>query len=295
MKTKMLLIYFFIVAIIACNGGGSGNKNYIEGVTAMTSHVELRLFESADDTEVYGIAKITQKPSVEYDYAELYFDGEIVGVFDGVDECIFYKIHYGDAIQCDLIFYQKQIIDGVETNVEVFHSIETTALHICSWYIGHHADYWHPLCKQAQGDNRSFNISNMPRGSADVCILFEIRVPANCSIILHSTTEKLTDTDPWTDEKLEVHYRYGDYKNRNDLYVSPDEAMYHIDKEIDKWISDDIILTEGIYSVYIVPSNFHDLSKLVFSITGDFNCQLFGTFKSLDLEKLGLLPPGVTP
>ena len=64
MKTKMLLIYFFIVAIIACNGGGSGNKNYIEGVTAMTSHiegvtamtsyVELRLFESADDTEIYG-------------------------------------------------------------------------------------------------------------------------------------------------------------------------------------------------------------------------------------------------
>ncbi len=89
--------------------------------------------------------------------------------------------------------------------------------------------------------------------------------------------------------------RIGDYKNRNDLYVFPDEAMYHIDKEIDKWIVDDIILTEGIYSVYIVPSNFHDLSRLVFSITGDFNCQLFGTFKSLDLEKLGLLPPGVTP
>ena len=127
MKTKMLLIYFFIVAIIACNGGGS-SKNYIEGATEMTSHLELRLFESADDTEVYGTAKIIQKPSVEYDYAELYFDGEIVGMFDGVDECIFYKIHYGAAIQCDLIFYQKQIIDGVETNVEVFHSIETTSL-----------------------------------------------------------------------------------------------------------------------------------------------------------------------
>ena len=294
MNTKMLLIYFFIIATIACNGGSSGNKNYIEGVTAMTSHVELRLYENTEDEKVYGIATITQKPAVEYNYAELYIDGNIALAFDeGIEDGKFYPKRFGDDITLEFICYNKTIEDGNETKIEVYRNSETVSLHLQTWFVGYHEDLWLPIKKIDNGANKSFNSQYNPRGSTDICWVYGLRVPEGKSITLTYHTEKLIDSEPLTNEQLDVHFRLSDYANRNDLYIFPDEALYHIDKEIDKWIVDTITLNEGIHIVYVAPSLLHDLSKLTVYMQGDYSCSVFGFFKSIDFEGLGLLPEGV--
>ena len=301
MKTKMLLIYFFIIAIIACNGGGGnnnyiggGNNNYIEGVTTMTSHIQLQLFENTEDEKVYGIATITQKPDVEYNYAELYLDGNIALAFDeGIEEGKFYPKRFGDDIQLEFVCYNKTIENGNETKIEVYRNAETISLHLQTWFVGYHEDLWLPMKKIDNGANKSFNSQYNPRGSTDICWVYGLRVPEGKSVTLTYHTEKLIDSEPWTDEQLDVHFRLSDYANRNDLYIFPDEALYHIDKEIDKWIIGTITLEEGIHIVYIAPSLLHDLSKLTVYMQGDYSCNVFGFFKSIDFEGLGLLPEGV--
>ena len=139
------------------------------------------------------------------------------------------------------------------------------------------------------------------RGDWDECWVYQIRVPKGSKVIFSHAVDAVNDNRPeFGGAVLDVHYRLDDYRNRNDLYVAPDEALYHIDIERDKWIEGSLELTEGSYTVYVAPSLPCDMSflQVYHNVIAGNDVQgaipasgvITGYIKSINFERLGLLP-----
>jgi len=237
-------------------------------------YLSVSLTESQTDDKVMAEVSLVKKPDdVEYDRAVLLIDNQPRGVFDSQDKLVFQTNEFGN-VSCILSFYKEEVV--------VKEIITTLEMNISSWFAAAHPDLGHPLMFVGNGQNREIFSVQRARGSNDICFRMVIRVPLDEELTIYNVVVLQTDLRAKYNQALEVHYRGADYKDRNDLYTPPDEAMYHIDSETDKWQSSPITLGHGIHVLYVAPSCQHDLSSLV--VTGyndDFSFSFSGFFKTI--------------
>jgi hypothetical protein len=224
----------------------------------MEKYVEVKLIESQTDEKVIAEITLIKKPDdIEYDTAILHIMGNPVGMFNDQDKLQFQPQQFGD-VECEVIFFKGdtsvwEIEDILEMNIE-------------TWFAAAHPDLGHPLQKSENGKNIELFSRDRARGNNDICFRMIIRVPADEELTIFHTAIKQTDSRPKYNQALAVHYRNADYKDRDNLYTPPDEAMFHIDPEKEKWIDGLVTFKHGIHILYVVPSCQHDMSNLI--VTG---------------------------
>jgi hypothetical protein len=258
------------------------------GAEAMEPRIKTKLIENMNDekvtAEVEIIADLPEMFDVD-DQIQLKINGHAVGIFansNGIQKAIFQPQEFGQ-IPCQVVFLDGD--DVAETWDEMLE------INIQTFFVGAHADVGHPMRNIRQDGVINLFSQERARGNNDICFRIIARVPTEKKIEISSIVSKLNDKRARYNCELEVHYRLADYKDRNDLYVAPDEAMYHIDKQLNHWIQDEpIVLEHGIHVLYVCPSVMHDLSFLTVHGFGDFVFTVSGYFKTIDYEGLGLLP-----
>ena len=224
-----------------------------EDMAETINHLEVNLIESEIEEKVIAEVKLINKPDIEYDHAILFVNENPKGAFAEGDITKFQASDFGFA-ECKIVFYK---------NDEIVQELSQTAeFNISSWFVAVHPDLGHELTVIEDGQSIELFSQMRARGNNDICFRMVIRVPAGDELVInHEITHFMKDFEKY-DEALEVHYRLDDYKDRNDLYTPPDEAMYHIDIEVDKWIPDPVRLEHGVHILYVVPSCKHHLSYL---------------------------------
>jgi hypothetical protein len=221
----------------------------------MEKYVEVKLIESKTDEKVMAEVTLIKKPDIEYDRVVLSVMGNPVGVFQD-DKLQFQPQQFGE-IEYEITFYKGDAsVWDVEGNIDL--NIET-------WFAAAHPDLGHPLIIAENGHNKELFNRERARGSNDICFRMVVRVPVDEELTIYHVATKQTDPRAKYNQELQVHYRNADYKDRNDLYEPPDEAMFHIDGEKEKWIDGLLTLGHGIHVLYVVPSCQHDMSSLVVS------------------------------
>jgi hypothetical protein len=256
------------------------------GVETMEARIKTKLIENVNDEKVTAeVEIIAELPEVFYDKIFLEIGERVAGIFtdnNGTRKAIFQPQEFGQ-VPCQVVF-----LDG-DDEVETWD--ETLEINIRTFFVGAHADVGHPMRNIGQDGVVNLFSQERARGNNDICFRIIARVPAEKKIEILSIVSKLNDKRPRYNCELEVHYRLADYKDRNDLYIAPDEAMYHIDKQLNHWIQyEPVILEHGIHILYVCPSIMHDLSFLTIHGFGDFVFTVSGYFKTIDYEGLGLLP-----
>lgn len=244
------------------------------------NYLSCVLLESQTDEKCTTEVTLIKKPDdIEYDRAVLHVAGNPVGVFDDKDMLRFQPQQFGD-IECEIIFFK-----GDASVWEV--SDQILSLNIETWFVAAHPDLGHSLVLCENGKTVELFARQRARGNNDICFRLVVRVPMDEEITITHSITKEDDTRPKYNKPLEIHYRGAEYKDRNNLYTPPDEAMYHIDEDREKWLPMPLTLGHGIHVIYIVPSCKHDLSYL--SVMGvnssdtdnDFRFSFTGFFKTI--------------
>ena len=217
------------------------------------NYLEINLIESETDEKVIAEVRLINKPDIDYDHAILFVNENPKGAFAEGDITKFQALDFGVA-ECKIVFYK---------NDEIVQELSQTAeFNISSWFIGVHPDLGHKLTVIEDGQSIELFSQMRARGNNDICFRMVIRVPAGDELMINHAITSMPQDNQKYNEALKVHYRLKDYKDRNNLYTPPDEAMYHIDPEVDKWIPDPVRLEHGMHVLYVVPSCKHHLSYL---------------------------------
>jgi hypothetical protein len=222
----------------------------------MQKYLEVKLIENKTDEKVIAEVTLIKKPDIEYDTAILDINGQPKGKFGEDGKLLFQPSDFGN-IDCEIVFFRQE--------AEIGRHPQNIDLNISSWFAAAHPDLGHPLTIAENGKNIELFSRDRARGNNDICFRMIVRVPADEELTIDHIITKQTDPRAKYNQSLEVHYRGVDYKDRNDLYTPPDEAMFHIDSEKKKWQSAPITLGHGIHILYVVPSQVYDMSHLVVS------------------------------
>jgi hypothetical protein len=249
----------------------------------MEKYVEVKLIESKTDEKVMAEVTLIKKPDIEYDRAVLEIDEQSYGIFGKDGKLLFQPSDFGE-IDCNIVFYK----DG--NDEYVFLAMDILDLNISSWFAAAHPDLGHPLMIAENGKNMELFSRDRARGNNDICFRMVVRVPADEELTIYHVVTKQTDPRAKYNQMLDVHYRGADYKDRENLYTPPDEAMFHIDGEQEKGLFAPVTLGHGIHVLYVVPSCQHDMSSLVVSGMcqqtieegeGKFSFSFSGFFKTI--------------
>lgn len=320
MKTKFYLtiIALLVLFCIACDSGNY-DKNTTTGETIMPENTilqttlnepnnnfyiqaETRFLLSALPAE-YGEIKYAEMiiDDPDYTYEIPFFDfpldashpdkdklSSLVAMFDPVSfgiKNVVIKIYDGESYsnKGNVI---ATINDTIQFNISKFYMFAGVRTNLMN--------------KNLLLENEVSVLTNI-RGDWDECWVYQIRVPKDSKVIFSHTVDAVNDNAPeFGGAVLDVHYRLDDYKYRNDLYIAPDEALYHIDTERDKWIEGSLELTEGSYTVYVAPSLPCDKSflQVYHNVIAGSSVQgtipesgvVTGYIKSINFERLRLLP-----
>ena len=277
-----IAIYFFFLCLMGCGVESDSPKGWQAGETYEGDFTNTTLFESETSTEIYATVELDYVSFTKYEQAVLFIDGIEYGIFENN------KIQYLQppalgVVDCEIVLYN--IVN--EKRYELERLVDTLEFYIETFYVQVQFDKGYSKHKlETDSDIELFN-TGYPEGSADRCMMFEMRIPHGKTIIFNESINAVTDNNPVFNTILEVHYRNEDFENRNDLYDPPDESMFHVDKEIDKWIMSPVERGHGIHILYVARSVLHDKSFLRVNLTGDFVASANGYYKTLDYESLG--------
>lgn len=262
-KVLQIISMLIIITAISC---GSAPDTYT-GETQMSDNVSCTLTENTYDKNCFADVELISWPK-NYHSAKLIVDGR---EFDFIGKNATYMPkQYGD-VDCEIQYFDEAG-ELIETRTD------TLKLYVETWYIASMPDIGHPA--RVMDNNAEVLLFTEPRarGNDDICFMYELRIPHGETLTFSAATAG----------KLQVHFRLDDYDNRNSLYTPPDEAMYHIDAETDKWIASPYEIGEGVHRLYVAPSRRHTLSFLEVRHSGEMNGKTTGYFRSLDWEALGL-------
>jgi hypothetical protein len=237
---KKLFTFFAAVVIIGCGSTPSVH----EGEPQMSDNITVTLTESLVDKSVSASVELTAGPE-GYTRAELAIDGDTVGEFGSDNKIVFFPSAFGD-IDCSIVYY-----DAAGAVIETRE--DTLKIRIETWFMSVQNDLGYTITVLENTDAKLMYTQPRAIGSHDRCWMYEIRVPYNKTMRL---TASVTEGD------LAVHFRGADYADRNDLYTPPDEALYHIDTETDKWIASPYEIGQGLWRIYVAPSAECSLSFL---------------------------------
>lgn len=130
------------------------------------------------------------------------------------------------------------------------------------------------ILKELNTQTVEYFAPSMILNSNDMIMRLILRIPPGEKLTITNQTERhpaFFQEQKFGGAVLQVHYRFWDYdiNSRNALYTLPDEALYHIDKETEKWVDGSVPLelSEGYHVVYFAPSVFHDPSILNVFVT----------------------------
>lgn len=282
MNLKNLILYLYILffTFLVLTSCANAPEYYYQGETHMGTITTTQLTESLTDEKVMAEVVLTGVDGIAYDTATLEIDGAKVADFNEQGKAVFYPTIFGD-VSCQIVFYSG--------GTEVERSDDILTMKIETWFVGAHLDVGHAL-REIDIDG-TVNLLTQPRarGDNDLCFRIVVRVPDGAMETISEVCEARPDSRPRYNKTLSVHYRGADYRNRNDLFTAPDEAMYHIDIETDKWIPSPVELSHGVHVLYVVPSVMCDLSFITVTGNGGYNFSVTSFQKSLDFVALGFI------
>jgi hypothetical protein len=283
MNRKNLILYLYILffTFLVLTSCANAPEYYYQGETHMGKITTTQLTESLTDEKVMAEVVLTGVDGIVYDTATLEIDGVKVADFNEQGKAVFYPTVFGD-VPCQIVFCRG----GVESE----RADDTLAMKIETWFVGAHLDVGHALREIDIDGTTNLLTEPRARGDNDLCFRLVVRVPDGATETITEVCEARPDIRPRYNTKLSVHYRGNDYRNRNDLFTAPDEAMYHIDIETDKWIASPVELSHGVHVLYVVPSVMCDLSFVTVTGNGGYNFSVTSYQKSLDFVALGLVP-----
>lgn len=272
--TILTLTLILILNLIAC----SQNNSSHQGETRMSTNdlFTVTLIEELNSKDVTAEIEINgnnKDVPDNYSTAELYIDDKFIGEFNnGFIE--FTPGSFGD-VECQILFLNADGTTAKDlTDIGQFY-IET-------YYIAYNSSENGDVKEAIEDTEIVLTPSNVSLGSSDMLWLYNLRIPYGKELSFTYVSEKLTDINPnFGNNKLEVHFRYDDYKNRSELY--PDEPYFakYIDAETDKWISSPVTLSHGIHNLYVCPNLQTDRNKISVIHSGEHNGSFTANYKSI--------------
>lgn len=236
---KSLLFLFAACLIYSCS---DSPKTHV-GDTTVSDNLTTTLTENLTDKNVSALIELTAGPE-GYAKALLKIGSTDIGYFTG-GKLNFQPPEYGD-IACSIVYYNAD--DGIIETRE-----DTLQMHIETWFLSVQTDVGYTVTQLENADNKLMYTSPRAIGNNDLCWMYEIRVPYEQTMKFTASTES---------GDLASHFRLVDYADRNDLYTPPDEALFHIDAEADKWISSPYEFSHGVHRLYVAPNALCALSLL---------------------------------
>ena len=213
------------------------------GDPIVSDNVTVTLTENLTDKNVSALVELTAGPE-GYAKALLKIGDDKIGYFAG-GKLNFQPSEFGD-VDCSIVYY-----DAAGAVIETRE--DTLGLRIETWFLSVQTDVGYVPTQLENTDTKLMYTAARAIGNDDLCWMYEIRVP-------YDETLKFTASVESGD--LAVHFRLIDYAGRNSLYTLPDEALYHIDAETDKWISSPYEIGHGVHRLYVAPNALCALSLL---------------------------------
>lgn len=289
---KKFFFTFIFIALLSCYEDQQLTKNQSQELKAMENIIKCTLIESQSDEKVSAKIELLEKLESGYSFITLAKDGNDIAVFSEDNLATIDIDTFGEQ-EVEIVYYLGSIADYAN-RVEVERIQTTINPQIQTWFCGAHLDIGYYMQKVLNGGLIDIVTSKERAvGNRDICMRLVLRIPFGKKITITSAIDSLPDLRPIYNKALEVHYRLADYKYRNELYNAPDEALYHIDAETDKWINEKLTLESGVHVVYVAPSLMHDLSYLnVMIVSHDtdtqqgFNASITTYQKTIDFESL---------
>ena len=262
---KRLILCFALLTAIGC----SQNNNTHEGEIQMSQILSVQLLEDLNGQDVEAIVKLNDSPDIpKYTQAVLYINDLPVGEFVN-GEMSYSPKEFGD-IDCLVKFDDSTVI------------ADTLKLYIETWFIQYNSSENGDTKQCPEGENIILTPSNVAYGSLDMIWMYNLRVPKDKEITFYYESIKMTDNLPnFGGAKLDVHFRFDDYKNRYDLYPDEPYVAKYVDAEVEKWISPPVTLSHGIHNLYVCPNAGADKTYITVYHSGEKNGSFSANYKSI--------------
>lgn len=270
LKCSLILIFF-----TACGGSQS---TYI-GETRMSENnlFTVTLEENLNDKNVTAEIELNNNNSdipSEYSTAELYIGDKFIGAFN--NGFISFRPEVFGDVQCEISFLNEE---GMTIKV----LSDTGQFYIETSFLQYNSSENGDIKQCGEGENIVLTPSNVTFGSSDMIWMYNVRIAKDKEITFDYESVKLDDNLPNFDGvKLDIHFRFDDYKNRYDLYppTEPYVAKY-IDAEPEKWVSPPVTLTHGVHNLYVCPSAGADKTYITVYHSGEKNGSFSANYKSI--------------
>lgn len=262
---RFACLIILTLSVISCSQESSTH----EGEIQMSEILSVQLFEEQNSQDVEAVVRLSDSPDVpEYTKAELYINDLLIGEFQN-GQLSYYPKEFGD-IDCLVKFDDTKVI------------ADTLKLYIETWFIQYNSSENGDTKQPIEGENVVLTPSNVTYGSLDMIWMYNLRVPKDKEITFHYESIKLVDNAPnFSNNKLDVHFRYGDYAERYDLYPDEPYVAKYIDAEVEKWVSPPVTLTHGIHNLYVCPNSGADKSYITVIHSGEHNGSFSANYKSI--------------
>ena len=260
-----LCVLILTMALASC----SQNNTTHEGEIQMSQILSTQLLEDVNGQDVEAVIKLNGSSEIPtYSKAELYINDILIGEFQN-GQLSYYPKEFGD-IDCLVKFDGKTVI------------ADTLKLYIETWFIQYNSSENGDTKQPIEDGNVVLTPSNVTYGSLDMIWMYNLRVPKDKEITFHYESIKLSDNAPnFSNNKLDVHFRYDDYKNRYDLYPDEPYVAKYVDAEVEKWVSPPVTITHGIHNLYVCPNAGADKTYITVIHSGEHNGSFSANYKSI--------------